>query len=67
MACGTCKKVLLFDPRSGTQPVTAYKAHKKAVLALGLDGGRVISGGEDGKIVSLDLRTKKIRTTLSVC
>ena len=66
VACGTVNKVLLFDPRSGTDPVTTYKAHKRSVLALGMDENRVISCGEDGKVVSLDLRNKKIKRAFAV-
>jgi len=61
VACGTFdKKVLFFDPRKGYEPITWYTAHKKPVLALGMDENRVVTCGEDGKIILYDLRAKKV-------
>jgi len=67
VACGTGNHgIVLFDPRTGNNPVTSYKAHRKSVLALGMDESRVISCGEDGKVACYDLRGKKIQKSFSV-
>jgi hypothetical protein len=67
VACGTFdKKVLLFDPRQEYRPITWFTAHRKPVLALGLDEKRVISCGEDGKCVWYDLRARKVHKSFMV-
>jgi WD40 repeat protein len=56
-------KIHIYDVRTNEQ-VKTYKAHKRSVLSLGLENNKIVSAGEDNRIVLHDLRMDKLTAGL---
>ncbi|XP_076637420.1 F-box/WD repeat-containing protein 9-like [Colletes latitarsis] len=61
-----CRTVLVFDPRLGSNPVTKFQPHKRAVTRLAMNSYTILSASEDRTVAIWDLRAGKIMKNVTI-
>ncbi|XP_076667010.1 F-box/WD repeat-containing protein 9 isoform X2 [Andrena cerasifolii] len=61
-----CKSVLVFDSRSGDNPITKYQPHKRAVIRLAMNSDFILSASEDRTVSIWDQRAGKIMKNVTI-
>lgn len=61
-----CRTVLVFDPRSGYNPIAKYRPHKMAVIRLAMNSRFILSASEDRTVSIWDQRAGKTMKNITV-
>lgn len=61
-----CKTVLVFDARSGYNPIAKYQPHQRAVIRLAMNPNFILSASEDRTVSVWDQRAGRIMKTIMI-
>lgn len=61
-----CKAILLFDTRSGCNPIVKYRPHQRAVIRLAMNSNYILSASEDRTVSVWDHRAGKTMKTVTI-
>ncbi|XP_011498763.1 PREDICTED: F-box/WD repeat-containing protein 9-like [Ceratosolen solmsi marchali] len=61
-----CKKVLVFDSRSGHTPITKYQPHQGAVIRLAMNSNYILSASEDKTVNIWDQRAGRTMKSITI-